>query len=497
MQQRFDRSAGILMPVSSLPSPYGIGSFGKSAYNFVDNLVAARQKFWQVLPLGPTSFGDSPYASFSAFAGNPYFIDLDKLVEEGLLESDYVHSFMWNMEDQYVDYGLIYNSRFQVLRTAFKNSSHQNLDEYKTFLKENEYWLDGYCLYSACKNKFEGTSWTDWESEIKYRDEQSIQELKEELKDDIEFYKFVQYKFYEQWNQLKDYANEKGIEIIGDIPLYVAMDSADVWQHTELFQLDEELNPTKVAGVPPDVFSETGQRWGNPLYDWKKLEAEDFSWWRKRMEHSARLYDVIRIDHFIGMVKYYAIPAEDEDARNGTWEKGPGLKLIKVMNESIGNKKIIAEDLGVQMPEVIKVLEKSGYPGMKVLEFAFDGNRKNDHLPYYWTQNTVAYGGTHDNDTLMGYFTGLQSWELGYVREFMECRNGSIEDLVDKIFRTAYASVADLVIFQMQDVLKVGNIGRMNLPSSMGTNWRWRMLQGQFGPEEIEKLRYLCDIYGR
>ena len=497
MQQRFDRSAGILMPVSSLPSPYGIGSFGKSAYNFVDNLVAARQKFWQVLPLGPTSFGDSPYASFSAFAGNPYFIDLDKLVEEGLLESDYVHSFMWNMEDQYVDYGLIYNSRFQVLRTAFKNSSHQNLDEYKTFLKENEYWLDGYCLYSACKNKFEGTSWTDWESEIKCRDEESMQELKEELKNDIEFYKFVQYKFYEQWNQLKEYANEKEIEIIGDIPLYVAMDSADVWQHTEFFQLDEELNPTKVAGVPPDVFSETGQRWGNPLYDWKKLEAEDFSWWRKRMEHSARLYDVIRIDHFIGMVKYYAIPAEDEDARNGTWEKGPGLKLIKVMNESIGNKKIIAEDLGVQMPEVIKVLEKSGYPGMKVLEFAFDGNRKNDHLPYYWTQNTVAYGGTHDNDTLMGYFTGLQSWELGYVREFMECRNGSIEDLVDKIFRTAYASVADLVIFQMQDVLKVGNIGRMNLPSSMGTNWRWRMLQGQFGPEEIEKLRYLCDIYGR
>ncbi len=497
MQQRFDRSAGILMPVSSLPSPYGIGSFGKSAYDFVDNLVKARQKFWQVLPLGPTSFGDSPYASFSAFAGNPYFIDLDMLVEEGLLERDYVNRFMWNMEEQYVDYGLIYNSRFKVLRAAFKNSSHENLEEYKTFLKENEYWLEGYCLYSACKNKFEGTSWTDWEREIKCRDEQSLQELNEELKDDIEFYQFIQYKFYEQWNQLKDYANEKDIKIIGDIPLYVAMDSADVWQHTELFQLDEELNPTKVAGVPPDVFSETGQRWGNPLYDWKKLEAEDFSWWRKRMEHSARLYDVIRIDHFIGMVKYYAIPAEDEDARNGAWEKGPGLKLIEVINESIGDKKIIAEDLGVQMPEVVKVLQKSGYLGMKVLEFAFDGNRKNDHLPYYWTQNTVAYGGTHDNDTLMGYFTGLQYWELGYVREYMECRNGSIEELVDKIFRTSYASVADLVIFQMQDVLKVGNIGRMNLPSSMGTNWRWRMLQRQFGPEEIEKLRYLCDIYGR
>lgn len=497
MQERFERSAGILMPVSSLPSPYGIGTMGKSAYEFVDKLVKARQKIWQVLPVGPTSFGDSPYASFSAFAGNPYFIDLDVLIEEGLLDKEYVDSFMWNLEDQYVDYGLIYNSRFKVLKTAFKKSKHQNSKEYKEFLNENKYWLEDYCLYSACKNKFEGTSWVYWDEDIKFRKPEAIKKIKKELADEIEFYMFIQFKFFEQWNKLKEYANENNIEIIGDIPIYVAMDSADVWQHTDLFQLDDELNPKKVAGVPPDAFSETGQRWGNPLYNWKKIESEDFLWWRKRMEHSSKLYDVIRIDHFIGMVKYYEIPAEDDDARNGKWVKGPGMKLIKAINQSIGDKKIIAEDLGVKMDEVVKVLNESGYPGMKVLEFAFDGNRNNDHLPYNWIPNMVAYGGTHDNDTLVGYFTGLQHWELGYIREYMECRDGSVEDLVDKIFKTAYESVADLVVFQMQDVLKIGNIGRMNLPSSMGTNWRWRMIDGQFGPNEIERLRYLCDIYGR
>lgn len=496
-QKEFERSAGILMPVSSLPSPYGIGTFGKSAYEFVENLVCARQKYWQVLPLGPTSYGDSPYASFSAFAGNPYFIDLDLLIEEGLLDKSYVDSFKWNMEDLYVDYGLIYNSRFTVLKTAFENSHHKEKKEYKEFLKDNDFWLDGYCLYSACKKRFEYRSWQEWDEDIKFRKDTSVRLYMEELSEDIDFYRFIQFKFFEQWKKLKNYANDRGIKIIGDIPIYAAMDSSDVWQNTDIFQLDKELNPTKVAGVPPDVFSETGQRWGNPLYDWEKLEEKDFEWWRRRMEHSAGMYDVIRIDHFIGMVKYYSIPAEDEDARNGKWIKGPGMKLIQAINESVGDKKIIAEDLGVKIPEVMQLLKKSGYPGMKVMEFAFDGDRKNEHLPYNWTANTVAYGGTHDNDTLVGFFKGLQPWELGYIREYTECRNGTIEDIVDKVFKTAYESVADLVIFQMQDVLKVGNIGRMNLPSSMGTNWRWRMTQGQFSPEKIERLRYLCDIYGR
>lgn len=496
-QKEFDRSAGILMPVSSLPSPYGIGTFGKEAYRFVDDLAAARQKYWQVLPLGQTSFGDSPYASFSAFAGNPYFIDLDMLIEEGLLEKEYVDSFKWNMEEQYVDYGLIYHARFEVLKTAYENSRHQETEEYQTFLKENEFWLDDFCLYSACKKAFSGIPWQEWERDIKFRKKSAVTDYEEKLKEEIAFYQFIQFKFYEQWETLKGYANEKGIEIIGDIPLYVAMDSADVWRNTEQFQLDKELNPKRVAGVPPDIFSDAGQKWGNPLYDWDKMEETQFHWWKKRMEHSAKLYDVIRIDHFIGVVKYYAVPAQDVDARNGTWEDGPAMKLIQVMNESIGEKKIIAEDLGVFVPGVEEVLHQSGYSGMKVMQYAFDGDRKNSHLPYNWLPNTVAYGGTHDNDTLMGYFTGLEQWELGYIREYMECRNGSIEDLIDKVFKCAYESVANVAIFQMQDVLKIGNIGRMNLPSSMGTNWRWRMLKGQFSPDKIERLRYLCDIYGR
>lgn len=496
-QTEFDRSAGILMPISSLPSPYGIGTFGKDAYAFADHLAVARQKYWQVLPLGPTSYGDSPYASFSAFAGNPYFIDLEMLIEEGLLTKEYVESFKWSMEEQYVDYGLLYNSRFEVLKTAFKNSKHIGAEEYKKFLEENEFWLDGYCFYSACKKKFNYTSWQEWDDDIKFRKQEALDACMEELAEDIDYYRFIQFKFYEQWNKLKKYANEKGIEIIGDIPIYLAMDSADVWQNPTLFQLDKELNPKKIAGVPPDAFSENGQLWGNPLYDWKKIEETDFDWWKRRMAHAAKIYDVIRIDHFIGMVKYYAIPAEDEDARNGKYIIGPGMKLIKAITEAVGDKKIIAEDLGVKMPEAEEVLKKSGYPGMKVLEFAFDGNRKNEHLPYNWKSNIVAYGGTHDNDTLVGYFTGLEWWELSYIREFMGNSHASIEELVEYIFATAYSSVANLVIFQMQDVLKVGTIGRMNMPSSMGTNWRWRMVQGEFTPERIERLRYLCDIYGR
>lgn len=496
-QKEFERSAGILMPISSLPSPYGIGTFGKCAYDFVDSLVESRQKFWQVLPLGPTSYGDSPYASFSAFAGNPYFIDLDILIDEGLLDKEYVQNFKWSMEDLYVDYGLLYESRFKVLYTAYLNSNHKETKEYQDFLKDNEFWLDGYCLYSACKKKFNNVSWQEWDDEIKFKKTSAVNYYMNELAEDIDFYRFIQFKFFEQWSALKLYANENNIEIIGDIPIYLAMDSADVWNNADMFQLDEDLNPEKIAGVPPDAFSETGQRWGNPLYDWKKIEEDDFGWWRQRMKHSAKIYDVIRIDHFIGMVKYYAIPAEDENALNGQWQKGPGMKLIKAINESVGNKRIIAEDLGVKMTEVVDVLKKSGYPGMKVLEFAFDGDRKNEHLPYNWTHNMVAYGGTHDNDTLVGYFTSLQWWELGYIREYMGNPHASIEELVDYIFRTAYESVANLVIFQMQDVLKVGNIGRMNLPSSMGTNWRWRMTKGQFTTDKIERLRYLCDIYGR
>ncbi|MBE5957677.1 MAG: 4-alpha-glucanotransferase [Lachnospiraceae bacterium] len=497
MSSYLERGAGVLMHISSLPSPYGIGTFGKEAYKFADQLVEAGQKYWQVLPLGPTSYGDSPYSSFSAFAGNPYFIDLDTLIEEGLIEKADVDSIRWVFDEDLVDFGNMYYYRFGILRKAFEKSEHKGTKDYAAFEKENALWLDDYALYMACKNYFDNVSWQKWDKDIKERKPAALEKYEEMLKEDVDFWKFLQYKFFEQWNKLKEYVNKKGILIIGDIPIYVALDSADVWANTSMFQMDKDLNPKSVAGVPPDMFSALGQRWGNPLYDWKKMEKDNFKWWRMRMSHSAKLYDIIRIDHFLGMVKYYSIPAQYEDAVNGEYILGPGMKLVKAINEAVGDKKIIAEDLGVEMPEAVKVLEESGYPGMKVMEFAFDGDRKNSHLPFYWKKNSVIYGGTHDNDTLIGYYSQKQDWELGYVREFLRVRNNSLEELVDELFRLAYMSVADVVIFQMQDVLKVGNRGRMNLPSSMGTNWRWRMKQNQFEKHHIERLRYLCDIYYR
>lgn len=485
------------MPVSSLPSPYGIGTFGQAAYDFVDQLANAGQKYWQVLPLGPTSYGDSPYASFSAFAGNHYFIDLDMLIEEGLITEKYVKRFKWNMEDAQVDYGLQYRSRFKVLRKAFMKSKHAETKEYKEFVKENKFWLDDYSLYFACKHKYENISWQNWDDDIKFRKRTAITRLKKELAEDIAFHSFIQFKFYEQWTKLKAYANEKGIQIIGDIPLYMAMDSADIWTNTKQYQLDKDLRPEAVAGVPADSFSELGQRWGNPLYDWDEMEKDDFAWWRKRMEYSAKIYDVIRIDHFLGIVKYYAIPPEDPDALGGEYHKGPGKKLIKVFQEAIGDKKIIAEDLGIEMPEAVRLMDQAGYPGMKVLEFAFDGDRENEHLPYNYKKNLVVYGGTHDNDTLMGYFSGLKWWDLSYVREYVGDKHASIEYIVDTLFRVAYSSVADLVIFQLQDVLKMNTTARINIPSTMGTNWRWRLLDGEFTEDDVNRLKYFCDIYGR
>ena len=496
-QKEFERGAGILMHISSLPSPYGIGSFGKDAYEFVDRLVGARQKYWQVLPLGKTSYGDSPYASFSAFAGNPYFIDLDTLIEEGLITKEYVDSFRWNIEEQYVDYGLIYNSRFIVLKEAYKNSNHKALKEYKEFVKENDFWIDDYCLYCVCKNDAESTSWQDWEEDIRFRKQEALDKKIEEFSDELDFYRFLQFKFFEQWFKLKEYANEKGIEIIGDIPIYVAMDSADVWSHPEIFQLDENLEAKKVAGVPPDAFSDLGQRWGNPLYDWNKLEKDDFSWWRKRMEHSAKLYDIVRIDHFIGMTKYYTIPAEDEDARNGKWEKGPGMKLIKAISQAIGDKKIIAEDLGVKIPEVVEVLEKSGFPGMKVLEFAFDSREKSDYLPYTYEKNSVVYTGTHDNMTLQGWYHSLSPASKTFALRYLGNAYTPEGEIHWDYIRLALASVAKLAVIPVQDYLGLGNWARTNEPSTLGKNWRWRMKKDDLTPELIAKCREMAEIYGR
>ena len=488
------RGAGILLPVSSLPSPYGIGTFGKAAYEFVDQLVEAGQKYWQVLPLGPTSYGDSPYQSFSAFAGNPYFIDLDMLCEEGLLKVDEIRYIKWEERLDRVEYGLQWEYRYGVLKRAFIRSNHKTTEKFQYFLEENAQWIQDYGLFMACKEHFENVEWLKWDKDIRFRQPEALQRYCKTFSQEIEFYQFLQYKFYEQWSSLKKYANEHGVEIIGDMPIYVALDSVDVWANPGLFELDEERKPVCVAGCPPDAFSDDGQKWGNPLYNWKIMEKEEFAWWKRRMEAAAKLFDVVRIDHFIGIVRYYVIPADDS-ARKGWFEWGPGEKLIRALDEARGQTKIIAEDLGVVIPQVGELLEKAGYPGMKVIEFAFDGNTDNPYLPHMYQKNCVVYGGTHDNETLVGYYDNLSVDNLAYALQYTDCSNRAA--LIEKVFLMAYRSVADTVIFQMQDVLEKGNETRMNLPATIGENWRWRLTEGEFTKEKRNWLKSLSIIYGR
>ncbi len=488
------RGAGILLPVSSLPSPYGIGTFGKAAYEFVDQLVEAGQKYWQVLPLGPTSYGDSPYQSFSAFAGNPYFIDLDMLCGEGLLKVDEIRYIKWEERLDRVEYGLQWEYRYGVLKRAFIRSNHKTTEKFQHFLEENAQWIQDYGLFMACKEHFENVEWLKWDKDIRFRQPEALQRYCKTFSQEIEFYQFLQYKFYEQWSSLKKYANEHGVEIIGDMPIYVALDSVDVWVNPGLFELDEERKPVCVAGCPPDAFSDDGQKWGNPLYNWEIMEKEEFAWWKRRMAATAKLFDVVRIDHFIGIVRYYVIPADDS-ARNGWFEWGPGEKLIRALDEARGRTKIIAEDLGVVIPQVGELLEKAGYPGMKVIEFAFDGNTDNPYLPHMYQKNCVVYGGTHDNETLVGYYDNLSVDNLAYALQYTDCSNRA--DLIEKVFLMAYRSIADTVIFQMQDVLEKGNEARMNLPATIGENWRWRLLEGEFTKEKRTWLKSLSIIYGR
>lgn len=494
MEKELTRGAGILMPVSSLPSKYGIGTLGKAAYDFVDDLVRAGQKYWQVLPIGPTSFGDSPYQSFSTYAGNPYFIDLDLLIEEGLLQRQEVETIRWYEKEDQVSYELLWEYRYSVLKAAFERSDHEKTKEYRDFMEREKDWISSYSLYMACKEHFGNREWLSWKKDIRDRKMEALISYQVMLEKEIRFWEFVQYKFWQQWDRLHAYANEKGIQIIGDIPIYVALDSADVWVHPEQFLLDENHEPTVVAGCPPDAFSDEGQKWGNPIYDWERMEREDFAWWKKRIRAAARCYDVIRIDHFIGIVRYYKIPV-NESAKKGSFAWGPGLKLLKALDESIGEAKIIAEDLGVLVPEVGEVLQKSGYPGMKVLEFAFDGKRENPYLPHNYPKNCVVYGGTHDNDTLEGYYDMLSKENRAYAMVY--CQVKRKKKLTDAIIRIGYASVANTVIFQMQDILKKNNNARMNYPSTIGTNWRWRMKSQEFTTKKQKRLAKLANIYGR
>ena len=496
MKTMLKRGAGILLPVFSLPSPYGFGTFGKAAREFIDHLSAARQAYWQVLPMGPTGYGDSPYQPPSAFAGNPYFIDLDTIRDEGLITQGEIDECYWCDRPDQAKYDALYWYRYPLLRKAFARSTHKGTEAYRAFEEKNRYWLGDYALYMALKKANGDKSWTDWPEDAKFRRPEAVSRFERELEPEMDFWKFLQFKFFEQWEKVKAYAKSKNIGIIGDIPLYMGLDSADVWAHPDLFLMDEKLVPKSVAGVPPDAFSEDGQLWGNPLYNWEKIEASDFLWWRERMKMQAALYDVVRIDHFIGVVKYYSIPA-GKTAKEGTYFPGPGKKLCEAIRESVGETKIIAEDLGIFCQEVYDLLEEIGWPGMKIIEFAFSGDRFNPHLPHMYSKNSVVYGGTHDNETLAGYFRQecREWWELQFICDYLGVEHQT--QIPDRVFKAAYASVASMAVFQMQDVLGLGNEARINEPGRPSGNWAWRMLPGAFTKEKEEYLARLVDTFGR
>lgn len=494
--QKWDRGVGILLPVSSLPGPYGMGTLGKEAFAFLDFAREMEYSYWQVLPLGPTGYGDSPYQSFSAFAGNPYFIDLPTLIEEGLLTKEDCDKAYWGTNPSYVDYGAQYVGRGEVLHKAYRNSKHQDTKEYKEFCKKNAFWLKDYALFRAIKDSKNGQSWQEWELPLRTRDPKALAAAEKELKEEVEYYEFCQFKFDEQWKKVQAYAKKKGISIIGDIPLYMAMDSADVWANYELFELDELRREINIAGVPPDLFSATGQRWGNPLYRWDVMEKDKFAWWRKRMEISAERYDVIRIDHFIGIVNYYSIPAESETAMVGEWKKGPGEKLTRVINEVVGEGKIIAEDLGIVTQPVVDLMQLNEYPGMKILEFGLDCTPGNPYLPHnFKSLNSIAYIGTHDNETLCGTLAGMQEWQINKIREYFNINWQ--ESIPDTLIRCTYRTPLHTAIFQMQDLLHLGNEARMNFPSTMGSNWQWRMTKDQYQKIDVKYYKNLAFLYGR
>ncbi len=487
------RDAGILLPISSLPSKYGIGNLGKEAYDFVDYLVECGQSVWQILPIGPTSFGDSPYQSFSAFAGNPYFIDLDKLIEEKMLTKEDVDAYEWGDDESDIKYDIIYENRFKVLRKAFSNFKESK--EYTEFCKENKYWLDDYSLYMSIKATFDNKSWLEWDDDIRLYKKEAVEKYRKELKNDIDFWNFIQFKFYEQWYKLKEYANKNGIKIIGDIPIYVSMDSADTWATYDQFLLDEDHKPTVVAGCPPDGFSADGQLWGNSIYDWEEMKKDNFEWWRKRTAFSATIYDVIRIDHFIGIVRYYTIPAEDTTAKNGKFCRGPGADLLKVIDEARGETGIIAEDLGFIVDEVAKFIKESGYPGMKILQHAFNDDTTNEHLPINYEPNYCVYLGTHDNDTMVEIINNLTEKSKKFMMSYLNIDN--MNNVVWDLIRAAYASVANLAVIQMQDILELDNSARMNVPATVGINWRWRVTKSQMTDDIAKKLKSLSVTYGR
>lgn len=494
------RTAGILLPIFSLPSPYGIGCFSRSAYDFVDWLKAAGQTYWQILPLGPTSYGDSPYQSFSTFAGNPYFISLEALIEEGVLTKKECDAADLGDKKQDIAYQKLYENRYPLLRRAYERSRVTENPAYLRFVEENRWWLSDYALFMAVKSRFDGAAWSEWAEDIRLRYGYAMDYYRRELYFDIEFHQYLQFKFFEQWTMLKDYANRQGIRIIGDIPIYVAMDSADAWAKPELFQLDKQNIPFAVAGCPPDGFSADGQLWGNPLYRWDYHRRYGYDWWISRLSYCFRLYDVVRIDHFRGFDEYFSIPYGAETAKEGHWEKGPGIDLFRHVEQRLGRREVIAEDLGYVTDSVRELVRSSGFPGMKVLEFAFDSRDSgcaNDYLPHNYEENCVAYTGTHDNETIRGWFDSISTEEQEMAREYLCDSRTPKKELNWAFISLIMRSSARICIIPMQDYLGYGNECRMNKPSTVGINWKWR-LTGEELTEELKKKLYdMARRYGR
>ena len=490
-----DRSSGILMAMSSLPSNYGIGTMGKSAYKFVDFLRDSGQRYWQLLPLCPTSYGDSPYSSFSTFAGNPYLIDLDLLVKDKLLKKAEFSGIDWGDDVSRVDYGKIYQHRFDVLRIAFGRGRKKYAAELKEFRRANA-WVENYALFMALKAHFGMISWTEWpEDDIRRHEAEAVEKYRAELADEIDFHVFMQFTFFRQWNELRGYAHAQGIEFIGDLPIYVAFDSADVWSESRFFQLDEDNVPTEVAGVPPDAFTDEGQLWGNPLYDWDAMKSDGYGWWIRRIDGAKKLYDIIRIDHFRGFESYWAVPYGDTTAKNGRWRPGPGMDLIGVLLGWFRGLRLIAEDLGYTTPEVRKLLADSGLPGMKILMFAFDPHGESDYLPYRCERNSVCYIGTHDNETVNGWVGNIGRADRDFARSYMHITED--EGWCWGLIRAGMGTASDLFVMQMQDVLELGGECRMNTPGTQCGNWVWRMLPDAISPALSKKLRRYTETFRR
>ncbi len=486
------RKCGTLLHISSLPGEFGIGNFGREAYNFVDFLKKSGQNLWQILPLGVTGFGDSPYQSFSSFAGNPYFIDPVALYEDGLIDKDFLESA--KVSDDNVDYGRLYEERYKFLREALSEFDTQNSD-FEEFCVKNALWLDSFAMFMTLKGLAQGRGVSDWERDYKQKDRAALEWVERSYKDEISFWKIVQYYFFKQWDALRKYANSNGVSIIGDIPIYVAADSADVWENPGLFMVDSDLSPKLVAGCPPDAFNADGQKWGNPIYDWEVMRMDEYAWWKRRLAMTAKLYDYVRIDHFRGFSSYYTIKADAPDAKCGEWKEGPGIEFFESVKNSLGSIKIIAEDLGFIDEPVRELLKKCNYPGMKILEFGFGGDTDSEYLPHNYKKNCFAYTGTHDNETFMSFYLNCDIKTKRYIRDYLGI--DSMDDVCFAAVRALYASCADNVVIPFQDYIGLGDVGRMNTPSVLGNNWLWRAKTSDFNDKLAEKIAELATLYSR